>query len=129
MHPELKTALLEWKKHQDTIFPEKRPHNWVFIHPRHPLVRAKGFRKTYLKAQKLAGLTEHMTSHCLRHFFISKAVESGVNFLVIAKWVGHSTTRMIEQVYAHLSPGFKNGEMQKIQLGLGNGAEPEITPA
>lgn len=56
---------------------------------------------------------------------MTKAVESGVNFLVMAKWVGHSTTRMIEQVYAHLSPGCKNGEMKKIQLGLGNEQSPE----
>ena len=125
MHPELKAALVEWRKAWDVIFSGKRPHDWVFVHPRNPRLRANGFRKTYLRAQRLAGLTEHMTSHCLRHFFISKAVESGVNSLVIARWVGHSTTRMIEQVYAHLSPEFRNGEMRKIQLGLGNGMKPE----
>ena len=66
-----------------------------------------------------------MTSHCLRHFFISKAVEAGINSLTIANWVGHSSTKMIEQVYAHLSPEFKNGEMNKLQLGLGNGLRPD----
>jgi len=66
-------------------------------------------------------MTEHMTSHCLRHFFISKCVEAGVNFLTIAQWVGHSSIKMIQEVYAHLSPEFKNSEMQKLQLGIGNG--------
>jgi hypothetical protein len=56
---------------------------------------------------------------------ISKAVESGIHSLVIARWVGHASTRMIEQVYAHLSPEFRNGEIEKIQLGLGNGQQPE----
>jgi len=36
-----------------------------------------------------------------------------INFLIITKWVGHSSTKMIEQVHAHLSPEFKNNEMHK----------------
>jgi integrase len=42
---------------------------------------------------------------------VSVDLERGVNHLVIARWVGHAGTRMIEQVYAHLSPEFKKGEM------------------
>jgi len=72
----------------------------------------------------LANLPEHLTSHSLRHFFISQCVQSGINFLTIAQWVGHSSIKMIQEVYAHLSPEFKNGEMQKLQLGIGQGNAP-----
>lgn len=123
MHSELKSALLQWRAAWEQRFSgrKKPPHDWVFFSPRLPERRCQRFEKTYPRAQRLAGLTEHMTSHCLRHFFISRAVEAGINFLVIAKWVGHSSTKMIEQVYAHLSPQFKDGEMKKLQLGLGSG--------
>ncbi|MDA0577301.1 MAG: site-specific integrase, partial [Verrucomicrobia bacterium] len=123
MHSELRTALLQWRSAWEELFAGRRkpPHDWVFVTPRHPERRCQRFEKTYPRAQRLAGLTVHMTSHCLRHFFISRAVEAGVNFLAIANWVGHSSTKMIEQVYAHLSPQFKEGEMKKLQLGLGGG--------
>ena len=128
MHDELRTALVEWKAEWDKVFEKKKPHDWVFINPRFPKLRCQRFEKSYPRAQRLAGMTEHMTSHCLRHFFISKAVESGINFLVIAKWVGHSTTKMIEQVYAHLSPSFRNGEMKKFSLGPTSRAGEAIPP-
>ncbi len=120
IHDDLKAALLEWKTQWDKTFEGKKPpHDWIFFNPRHPDLRCQRFEKSYPRAIKDAGLTEGMTSHCLRHFFISKAVESGVNHLVIARWVGHAGTRMIEQVYAHLSPEFKKGEMGKVKIGVG----------
>ena len=82
---------------------------------------ASGFRKTFIRAKRNAGLDERHTSYCLRHFFITTAIESDINFLVIARWVGHSSTRMIEQVYAQLRDGFKEGEMNKMKLNLTNG--------
>ena len=123
LHPELKAALLIWKQAWDERFAGmKKTHDWIFFNHRFPHRQCRSFRKTYIHAQKFAGLTEHMTSHCIRHFFISMAVECGINFLVIAQWVGHSSIKMIQEVYAHLSPDFKNSEMQKLQLGIGNGS-------
>lgn len=128
LHPELKAALLEWKQAWDSTFEGRsKTHDWIFFNPRFPDRRCGRFEKSYPQAQKLANLPQHFTSHSLRHFFISKAVESGINSLVIANWVGHSSTKMIEQVYAHLSPEFKNGEMQKLQLGIGNGNASGVT--
>jgi hypothetical protein len=45
--------------------------------------------------------------------------------------LGRSSTKMIEQVYAHLSPEFKQSEMKKTQLGMGNGngRQPEAKSA
>ena len=60
-----------------------------------------------------------MTPYTLRHFFISKAVMSGVDLYTISKWVGHTSTQMIEQVYAHLSDEHRQRQMAKIQIGTG----------
>ncbi|MCP4481361.1 MAG: site-specific integrase [bacterium] len=40
--------------------------------------------------------------HCLRHTFVSKMSEMGVPVYHISKIVGHSSTKMTEQVYTHL---------------------------
>ncbi len=42
--------------------------------------------------------------HDLRHMFISRAVMSGIDFMTIARWVGHKDGGMlIGKVYGHLS--------------------------
>lgn len=41
-----------------------------------------------------------------------------------ARWVGHSSTRMIKQIYAQLRDKFKEAEMNKIKLNIGNGISP-----
>ncbi len=69
-----------------------------------------------------------MTSHTLRHYFISQAVMSGVELLTIAKWVGHNGTRMIEEVYGHLRPQYRREQMSKVSIIVppsGNGTNGE----
>jgi hypothetical protein len=59
--------------------------------------------RCFCQARKAAGLPK-MTSHTLRHFFISQAMMSkDVTTFTISKWVGHRGTRMIEEVYARES--------------------------
>lgn len=44
--------------------------------------------------------------HALRHTWASHAVMRGVPLMVVAKNLGHSTTRMVEKHYGHLAPSF-----------------------
>lgn len=122
LHEDLRESLIEWKKEwQELTGKCDKKHDWIFVNPRHPELRAKGFRKTFEKAKTIAGINENgFNYYTLRHYFITRCVENGINFLVIAKWVGHSSTRMIEQVYSHLSPKFHSKEMAKLQIN-GNG--------
>jgi hypothetical protein len=109
MHPELKPILIEWQSEwqkihnkwlERNISDEKRvdrkimpDHQWVFVHPLRHGRRADRFTKSFEQARRDAGLPE-MTSHTFRHYFISHCVMSGINFFTIAKWVGHSNSRM-----------------------------------
>jgi len=117
IHDELKPWLARWREEWERRFPHgNRPHDWVFFHPRKPWQRAKGFRKTFERAKRLAGLDGRKFSyHTVRHYFITRAVESGMNFLVIARLVGHSSTKMVEQVYAKLQNDFKAAELAKFR--------------
>lgn len=54
--------------------------------------------------------------YSMRHYFISKALMSGVDIFTVTKWVGHSSTKMITEVYGHLSPTFRKGQMAKIRI-------------
>jgi len=61
----------------------------------------------------------HFRPYDLRHLFVSKAIMSGVDTFTISKWTGHQSTRMIEQVYGHLTPEFRAKQMGRIDFGLG----------
>jgi integrase len=44
--------------------------------------------------------------HTLRHSWASHAVMNGVPLLVVARNLGHSTTKMVEKHYGHLAPSY-----------------------
>ena len=50
---------------------------------------------------------------------------SGVDMFTVAKWAGHRTTKMIEEVYGHLSPDYRAAQMRKVDIKFGNGNESE----
>jgi len=120
IHSDLKLALIRWKESWDRVQVEHgHKHDWLFFHPKYPEQRALGFRRSFEAACKNAGL-HGVRSYDFRHFFISEAVMAGCELMVIAKWAGHGSVRMIEKVYGHLSPQYHADQIAKIQFG-----EPE----
>jgi integrase/recombinase XerD len=62
-----------------------------------------GVLKLVQSAAERAGISKPVTVHLLRHSFITNALRAGMNPLVIARIAGHSSLRMIDQVYSHLN--------------------------
>jgi integrase len=55
--------------------------------------------------------------HDCRHFFISMCVMSGIDYLTIAKWVGHQDGGvLIGKVYGHLTNEHARKQAEKIQF-------------
>lgn len=120
IHPHLLTILGKWKTEWDEVFAKReqgKEHDWVFFNPRKPGWRCDTFRKSFeqaCRATKLNGIT----MYSMRHFFISKAIMSGIDHVTVAKWAGHSSTKMIMDVYGHLSPQFRQQQMAKFDVGI-----------
>ena len=56
--------------------------------------------------------------HDCRHFFISMCVMSGIDFMTIARWVGHQDGGvLIGKVYGHLSNEHAKKQAQRIDFG------------
>lgn len=66
-------------------------------------------------AVKKAGLNKELVFHSCRHTFCSWAAQSGMALNTLKEIVGHSTTLLLEQVYAHLNDEFKQNEMKKLR--------------
>jgi len=53
-----------------------------------------------------AGIKPTISFHILRHTWASLATMAGMPLLVVAKNLGHSSVRMVEQHYGHLAPSY-----------------------
>lgn len=59
-------------------------------------------KKALASACKKAELP-NFTHHALRHYFVSNAIEAGIDFKVIASWVGHKDGGvLVAKTYGHL---------------------------
>jgi integrase len=75
---------------------------------------SKSYRET-LKIARTAAHVPQFSFHDCRHFFISHAVMAGVDFMTIARFVGHSDGGiLIGKVYGHLSNEHAKRQAQKI---------------
>lgn len=112
MSPSLEEHLREMAKRRA---PDSR---WLFPSPQrgNKDIHAKTFRETRLLARAAAGLPEFGFHDC-RHFFISKSVMAGIDFMTIAKWVGHKDNGMlVAKVYGHLSDDHKRRQAERLKF-------------
>jgi integrase len=57
--------------------------------------------------------------HTLRHTYASNRAMVGMPLPVVAHILGHSTSRMVERYYGHLSPSYVRDEVRRTALDLG----------
>jgi integrase len=58
------------------------------------------------KACAQAKIEPSANFHCLRHTYASLAIMAGAPLIVVAKTLGHASTKMCEQHYGHLSTSY-----------------------
>lgn len=112
-NPKLKAHLLEMHA--------RRPPDsqWFFPSPQRGETdeRAKTFRESLNMARAAAGLPEFGFHDC-RHHFISFCVMSGIDFMTIARWVGHKDGGiLIGKVYGHIADEHRKQMASKLAFG------------
>ena len=66
------------------------------------IIAIESARKALETACRVADLP-HFSHHCLRHFFVSNAIEKGIDFKTIANWIGHTDGGLlVAKTYGHL---------------------------
>ncbi len=86
--------------------------------PNSKLFPIKSPRGAMTNACERMGLQD-FTVHSLRHFFVSNAIECGINFKVIADWIGHSDGGvLVARTYGHLRSEFSAEMAERMSLGF-----------
>jgi integrase len=66
------------------------------------VIAVEGTREAIKKSCSAAKMP-HFTHHTMRHYFVSNAIEAGIDFKVIAGWVGHKDGGvLVARTYGHL---------------------------
>lgn len=69
----------------------------------HPLT-VSGLEQMLRFLGRNAGVQRKVYPHLFRHTFITRLVERGVDSVIIRRYVGHSSTALIDKAYAHVRP-------------------------
>lgn len=79
-------------------------------------IAAKSFRES-LKIARTSVACPPMCFHDMRHLFVSICVMSGIDFMTIARWVGHKDGGiLIGKVYGHLSNEHAKRQAKKLSF-------------
>jgi integrase len=81
-------------------------YDLVFTHVDGTPLNPATVSRTFERIVRDAGLP-HLTLHGLRHSFATLALLNGIAAKVVAEILGHSSTRVTEDVYQHVTPGMQ----------------------
>ena len=90
---------------------------------------AKTFMESLRLARKKSGLA-NIGIHDCRHFFISYAAMSGIDYMTIARWVGHKDGGVLSgKVYGHLSNEHAQAQAARMNFGPAIMTTPQAATA
>jgi integrase len=112
MSPELASLLVEMQS-------DRQPDSsYLFPSPQrgNKDLHVRTFKQSFHKVREAAGLGG-IGFHDFRHFFISKCVMAGVDFMTIAEWAGHQDGGvLIGKVYGHLNDAHKKSTAERLRF-------------
>ena len=77
-------------------------------------VTVRGIQKAVEDAAERAGIHKRVHPHLFRHSYATWAINRGMNPIVLANVLGHSSLTMIHSVYSHQSPSDMYEAMAKL---------------
>jgi integrase len=84
---------------------ERKEEGYIYLPDAQPITGKKyraDFRRSFSYVCEKAGV-DWVTPHVLRHSFVTRLVESGVEIAKVSKWAGHSSIQVTADIYSHLT--------------------------
>lgn len=106
-----------YKEWQITFLKQKNfsnKHNLIFVMGNNrPITNAACNKELTQLCEKLS--IDRVTLHKLRHTHTVQAMEEGVDILYLAQRLGHSDTKVLMDVYAHVSDTIKSNNQKRLE--------------
>jgi integrase len=110
----------ELEAHLKEMYARRAPDStWLFPSPQRGErdIRAQTFRESLELARVAAGMPDFAFHDC-RHHFISYGVMSGIDYMTLARWVGHKDGGvLIGKVYGHLANEHTRAQAARMNFG------------
>lgn len=84
--------------------------------------RVRSIKRAFARAVERAGLGDDVTPHTLRHTAAVWMAEGGVPMSEISQYLGHSSTKVTERVYARYSPDYLRKAGATLEIGVPGGS-------
>ncbi|WP_196600380.1 site-specific integrase [Pectinatus frisingensis] len=112
--------LKKWQKYQGD-YAEKwlgvyeNTNKLVFTNSFGKMVSITNFTKRYFrKMLRAANISDDVTFHTLRHTHATQLLKHGVNIKVVSERLGHSSTSVTMNIYAHALPDMQNEAVDEL---------------
>jgi integrase len=108
--------LMAYKKIQDDVkikFSSFNPEGFVFINKTGGILDPRTYQDIFKRHIKTAGVQD-ANFHSLRHTFATRAIEQGMDILVLSKILGHAQPSTTLNKYGHALPDHKRESMNKL---------------
>ncbi|MCX6600777.1 MAG: tyrosine-type recombinase/integrase [bacterium] len=81
-----------------------------------PRWRAESVTVMFSRYARVCNFDRKITVHSLRHTTTAGLITAGVDLYTVSRILGHSSTKVTESVYAHVSPAHKLEAMNKLRF-------------
>ena len=71
-------------------------------------------RRSWKPLLTRAGLSPEIEFHALRHTFATTCLQRGIDVTTVQHWLGHTTPKMLLEVYAHYIPAHGTAQLGKL---------------
>ena len=110
--------LMNWKSIQrnDQVMmgDQYRDSGMIVTNPSGGFIEPRTFKDQYDQILALAGL-RHFTFHALRHTFVSRAMEQGMDAKTVSVLLGHASVSFTMDTYAHVLTDCKRESMALME--------------
>jgi integrase len=90
-------------------------HGLVFPNERGRLMERQNLhRRSWKPLLTRAGLPLDTEFHTLRHTFATTCLQRGIDVTTVQHWLGHTTPKMLLEVYAHYIPAHGAAQLSKL---------------
>lgn len=83
--------------------------------------------KTAMRSACTSAELPQFTHHCMRHYFVSNAIEAGIDFKTIAAWVGHKDGGLlVAKTYGHMRDTHSHEMAKRMTFAAHAEAPPSV---